>query len=78
MTKTEMDIRLTKIFSTAAIALAAAEKRAVCKQLKQFIREARDQGLLALAGEASQMRWQLVAELQQARTVELEASHGHV
>lgn len=41
MTKTEMDIRLTKIFSTAAIALAAAEKRAVCKQLKQFIREAR-------------------------------------
>lgn len=54
MTKTEMDIRLTKIFSTAAIALAAAEKRAVCKQLKQFIREARAQELFALAGEASQ------------------------
>jgi len=65
MTKTEMDIRLT-------------EKRAVCKQLKQFIREARAQELFALAGEASQMRWQLVAELQQARTVALEASHGHV
>ena len=41
MTKTELDIRLTKIFSTAAIALATPDKRAVCKQLKQFDKEAR-------------------------------------
>ncbi|WP_454009972.1 hypothetical protein [Aeromonas sp. Marseille-Q7275] len=78
MTKTEMDIRLTKIFSAAAIAQAAPDKRAVCKQLKQFEKEARAQGLLALAGEACRMRWQLVAELQQARVVAGEASHGHV
>ncbi|MDM5054463.1 hypothetical protein OB956_09240 [Aeromonas dhakensis] len=76
MTKTEMDIRLTKIFSAAAIALATPDKRAVCKQLKQFERDARAQELFALAGEASQMRWQLVAELQQARAAEV--SHGSV
>lgn len=74
MTKIDMDIRLTKIFSAAAIAQAAPDKRAVCRQLKQFDREARAQGLFALAGEASQMRWQLVAELQQARAAEV--SHG--
>ena len=76
MTKTEVDIRLTKIFSAAAIAQATPDKRAVCRQLKQFDREARAQGLFALAGEASQMRWQLVAELQQARSAEV--SHGGV
>lgn len=76
MTKTEMDIRLTKIFSAAAIAQATPDKRAVYRQLKQFDREARAQGLFALAGEASQMRWQLVAELQQARAAEV--SHGGV
>lgn len=76
MTKTEMDIRLTKIFSTAAIAQATPDKRAVCRQLKQFDREARAQGLFALAGEASQMRWLLVAELQQASAAEV--SHGGV
>ncbi|HHO2168264.1 TPA: hypothetical protein ACVBCY_001788 [Aeromonas hydrophila] len=76
MTKTEMDIRLTKIFSAAAIAQATPDKRAACRQLKQFDREARAQGLFALAGEASQMRWQLVAELQQARAAEV--SHGGV
>ena len=76
MTKTEMDIRLTKIFSAAAIALATPDKRAVCKQLKQFDKEARLQGFHALAGEACQMRWQLVGELQQARAAEV--SHGHV
>ena len=76
MTKTEMDIRLTKIFSAAAIAQATPDKRAVGRQLKQFDREARAQGLFALAGEASQMRWQLVAELQQARAAEV--SHGGV
>ncbi|MFQ2605640.1 MULTISPECIES: hypothetical protein [Aeromonas] len=77
MTKTEMDIRLTKIFSAAAIALATPDKRAVCRQLKQFDREARAQGLFALAGEASQMRWQLVAELQQNRGGK-EVQHGHL
>ena len=76
MTKTEMDIRLTKIFSAAVIAQAAPDKRAVCKQLKQFDKEARSQGFDALAGEASQMRWQLVAELQQARLVTEGAGHG--
>ena len=76
MTKIDMDIRLTKIFSATAIAQATPDKRAVCRQLKQFDREARAQGLFALAGEASQMRWQLVAELQQARTAEV--SHGGV
>ncbi|MFM5241185.1 hypothetical protein [Aeromonas rivipollensis] len=76
MTKTEMDIRLTKIFSAAAIAQATPDKRAVCRQLKQFDKEARLQGFHALAGEASQMRWQLVAELQQARVAEV--SHGGV
>ena len=76
MTKIDMDIRLTKIFSAAAIAQAPPDKRAVCRQLKQFDREARAQGLFALAGEASQMRWQLVAELQQARAAEV--SHGGV
>ncbi|MEL1219034.1 hypothetical protein TVA88_07905 [Aeromonas hydrophila] len=70
MTKTEMDIRLTKIFSAAAIAQATPDKRAVCKQLKQFNKEARACGFHALAGEACQMRWQLVAELQQARAAE--------
>lgn len=74
--KTEMDIRLTKIFSAAAIAQATPDKRAVCRQLKQFDREARAQGLFAPAGEASQMRWQLVAELQQSRAAEV--SHGGV
>lgn len=76
MTKTEMDIRLTKIFSAAVIAQAAPDKRAVCKQLKQFDKEARARGFAALAGEACRMRWQLVAELQQARTAE--AHHGRV
>ena len=76
MTKTEMDIRLTKIFSVAAIAQATPDKRAVCRQLKQFDKDARAQGLFALAGEASQMRWQLVAELQQTRAAEV--SHGSV
>lgn len=78
MTKTEMDIRLTKIFSAAAIAQAAPDKRAVCKQLKQFDREARACGFHALAGEACQMRWQLVAELQRDRAVMGEVSHGNV
>ncbi|WP_254203947.1 hypothetical protein [Aeromonas sp. FDAARGOS 1402] len=41
-----MDIRLTKIFSAAAIAQATPDKRAVCRQLKQFDREARAQGCL--------------------------------
>ncbi|WP_429108215.1 hypothetical protein [Aeromonas media] len=77
MTKIDMDIRFTKIFSAAAIALVAADKRAVCKQLKQFDKEARARGFLALAGEASQMRWQLVAELQQTR-VGKEVQHGHL
>lgn len=76
MTKIDMDIRLTKIFSAAAIALETPDKRAVCRQLKQFDKEARAQGLFALAGEASQMRWQLVAELQQARAAEV--SYGCV
>ncbi|MDD9308412.1 hypothetical protein V6S06_14130 [Aeromonas hydrophila] len=76
MTKTEMDIQLTKIFSAAAIALATPDKRAVCRQLKQFDKEARARGFHALAGEASQMRWQLVAELQQARAAE--ALYGSV
>ncbi|WP_265451653.1 hypothetical protein [Aeromonas salmonicida] len=78
MTKTEMDIRLTKIFSAAAIAQAVPDKRAVCKQLKQFDKEARQLGFHALAGEACQMRWQLVAELQRDRAVAGEVSHGHV
>ena len=85
MTKTEMDIRLTKIFSSAAIALVAADKRAVCKQLKQFDNEARARGFHALAGEACQMRWQLVAELQQAKSArdcgrvhETGDRHGHL
>ncbi|MGY3959990.1 hypothetical protein [Aeromonas popoffii] len=78
MTKTEMDIRLTKIFSAAAIAQAAPDKRTVCKQLKQFDREARARGFHALAQEACQMRWQLVAELQRDRAVMGEVSHGHV
>ncbi|HHQ4779514.1 TPA: hypothetical protein ACSP0C_003270 [Aeromonas veronii] len=85
MTKTEMDIRLTKIFSSAAIALVAAEKRAVCKQLKQFDKEARARGFHALAGEACRMRWQLVAELQQAKSArdgggvhETGDRHGHL
>lgn len=77
MTKTEMDIRLTKIFSAAAIAQAAPDKRAVCKQLKQFDKEACQLGFHALAGEACQMRWQLVAELQQTR-VGKEVQHGHL
>jgi len=68
MTKIDMDIRLTKIFSAAAIAQATSDKRAVCKQLKQFDKEARARGFHALAGEACQMRWQLVAELQQAKS----------
>lgn len=67
MTKTEMDIRLTKIFSAAAIALVAPDKRAVCRQLKQFDKEACAHGFYALAGEASRMRWQLVAELRARR-----------
>lgn len=77
MTKTEMDIRLTKIFSAAAIAQATPDKRAVCKQLKQFDKEARARGFHALAGEACQMRWQLVAELQQAKSArDCGGAHG--
>ena len=76
MIKIDMEIRLSKIFSSAAIALVAPDKRAVCRQLKQFDKDARAQGLFALAGEASQMRWQLVAELQQTRAAEV--SHGSV
>ena len=78
MTKTEMDIRLTKIFSAAAIAQATPDKWAVCKQLKQFDKEARARGFHALAGEACQMRWQLVAELLRDRTVAGEVCHGHL
>jgi len=58
----EMEIRLTQIFSAAAIARSEADQRQVRRELARYARAARAQGLTALAGEADQLRWQLIAE----------------
>lgn len=71
----EMEIRLTQIFSAAAIAMTPAETRTVRANLKRFSRSARTLGLLALAGEADQLRWQLVAEAVQQKNQRSEATH---
>lgn len=58
----EMDMRLTRIYSAAAIALDRPAIRAVCKQLRQFDIDAQARGLPHLAAEARQLRWQIVSE----------------
>lgn len=73
MTNIELNIRLIRIFSAAAIASATSEKIAVAKQLKAFSTDATSAERHDLARDATQMRRTLIHELRSRRPYEQRA-----
>lgn len=70
MTNIELNIRLIRIFSAAAIASATSEKIAVAKQLKAFSADATSAKRHDLAGEAGALCRILMHELRNRRHYE--------
>lgn len=70
MTNIELNIRLIRIFSAAAIASATSEKIAVAKQLKAFSSDAVSAQRHDLAGDADQLCRTLIHELRNRRPYE--------
>jgi hypothetical protein len=70
MTNIDLNIRLIRIFSAAAIASATSEKIAVAKQLKVFSTEANAHQRHDLAGDADQLCRTLIHELRSRRPCE--------
>lgn len=73
MTNIELNIRLIRIFSAAAIASATSEKIAVAKQLKAFSVDAKSAKRHDLAGDADQLCSTLIHELRNRRPYEQHA-----
>lgn len=67
MTNIELNIRLIRIFSAAAIASATSEKIAVVKQLKAFCVDATSAKRHDLVGDATLMCRTLLHELRNRR-----------
>ncbi|KHA57143.1 hypothetical protein NM74_07975 [Aeromonas hydrophila] len=70
MTNIDLNIRLIRIFSTAAIASATTEKIAAVKQLKAFSTDAVSAQRHDLAGDADQLCRTLIHELRNRRPYE--------
>lgn len=70
MTNIELNIRLIRIFSAAAIASATSEKIAVAKQLKAFSVQAKAVHRHDLAGDAQRLCRTLIHELRNRRPYE--------
>jgi hypothetical protein len=70
MTNIDLNIRLIRIFSAAAIASATSEMIAVAKQLKVFSVQAKQAQRYDLAGDADQLCRTLIHELRSRRPCE--------